>query len=174
LWFIFIIISFSAGYLYENSFLKLLSNPINIWFFVGILLYLLPNIHLASVYWYITILTLSILLFFTVEVGMSNIFVGIILALFVYFFTRMNRINISIPSSLTFLGTASYSIYLIHNPIQSILARIPVFFGYEINGLIFFIYLVIFSLMSGLIYYLTVEKKCVDFSKKIISRYQKK
>jgi exopolysaccharide production protein ExoZ len=172
IWLIFIFITYFAGYSYENSFLKLLSNPINIWFFVGILLYLLPNIQLTKVYWYLTILVLFVLLFFTVETGMSSIFIGIILALFIYFFTRMDRINIFIPKPLIFLGTASYSIYLIHNPLQSILARIPDFLEYNINSTIFFLYLVIFSLMGGFFYYKIIEKRCVKFSKKITSRYQ--
>ncbi|OJH06712.1 MAG: hypothetical protein AOY29_05950 [Alcanivorax borkumensis] len=73
---------------------------------------------------------------------------------------------------LLFLGAASYSIYLIHNPFLSFLNRVgaPLANVYQVNVELIFIGAVIASILAGAIYYKLWEKPVLALSRKWIKK----
>lgn len=73
---------------------------------------------------------------------------------------------------LLFLGAASYSIYLIHNPFLSFLNRLgaPLANVYQVNVEFIFIGAVIISVLAGTIYYKLWEKPVLVLSRKWINK----
>ncbi|MDH5369511.1 MAG: acyltransferase [Gammaproteobacteria bacterium] len=75
--------------------------------------------------------------------------------------------NINYPKPLIFLGAASYSIYLIHNPAISVLNRVSqkIYAQVPLIPEVFFIFTASFSLLVGVFYYLAWEKPSLRFLK---------
>ncbi|MFK5894847.1 MAG: acyltransferase [Pseudomonadota bacterium] len=88
-----------------------------------------------------------------------------------FMFTVIGLCNIDhkvkYPKFLIFIGAASYSIYLIHNPVISILNRIASkgLTYVEISPSIIFILVSAFSILSGIVYYLVWEKPMLKLLK---------
>ena len=65
------------------------------------------------------------------------------------------------PSLLLMMGNASYSIYLVHNPLLSVTQRLAVRVGMNWGwGLVFGIAC---SIVAGYVYYLAVERPALRF-----------
>ena len=64
--------------------------------------------------------------------------------------------------ALNFLGDASYSIYLIHYPVLSLLAKIFSRADFSLKASLMFPLLVILALVSGILLYVTVEKPLLE------------
>ena len=73
---------------------------------------------------------------------------------------------------LLFLGAASYSIYLIHNPFLSVLNRLgaPLADEYQVSAEFIFIGAVITSVLAGALYYKLWEKPVLALSRKWIKK----
>jgi len=73
------------------------------------------------------------------------------------------------PAIFLLLGNASYSIYLIHNPLlsitQRVLDKIP-FMNWQLGMLLG----IGFSIMAGLLYYALVEKPAIQLARKLLPR----
>lgn len=69
------------------------------------------------------------------------------------------------PDVLIFLGAASYSVYLIHNPVISVANRIAqkIYQQNLFNPEVFFVFTATLGLMSGIIYYLVWEKPSLRY-----------
>lgn len=68
--------------------------------------------------------------------------------------------RLTVPRSLVFLGAASYSIYLIHNPLLSITSRIVS--GWALT----LVFGIVTSLIAGVAYYLIWDKRTQQFFKR--------
>ena len=69
---------------------------------------------------------------------------------------------------LLFLGNASYSVYLVHNPMISVLSRVAAYFDFGSNWFIPIVFVSALSVVAGLIYYLMWEKPALALSQKRI------
>ena len=65
------------------------------------------------------------------------------------------------PATLLLLGDASYSIYLIHNPLLSVTQRVAG--KLELGSLVALLAGVVISVFAGLIYYMLIERPAVGF-----------
>jgi len=97
----------------------------------------------------------------------QKIYLGVCFMLIVTGLCKVDH-KIKYPNFLLLLGSASYSIYLIHNPIISILNRIAqkLLTIVKINQDVVFIIVAMFSLIFGLVYYFIWEKPLLKFFKK--------
>ena len=65
------------------------------------------------------------------------------------------------PGWLLLLGNASYSIYLMHNPLVSITQRLAARIGLDWAGAM--VFGVVLSVLAGYVYHLLVERRFLDF-----------
>jgi exopolysaccharide production protein ExoZ len=85
-----------------------------------------------------------------------SILVGATFALLILPIVRLETAGrFSVPNWLVYLGGASYAIYLIHNPLLSVIARV----GADLGTVPLFILGVIASTAAGSAYYTVVEKR---------------
>ena len=104
----------------------------------------------------------------TINDNVDIIFLGISFSLIIYGIVGFDRrLTIKYPMVLVFIGSASYSIYLIHYPLVSVLNRIasivyPQFIPQ--HHLLFFLVIII-CLVAGSIYHLLYERKMLTFLK---------
>ncbi|MDO8775156.1 MAG: acyltransferase family protein [Burkholderiaceae bacterium] len=72
------------------------------------------------------------------------------------------------PGWLLLIGNASYSIYLIHNPLVSITQRLAARIGLDwVGAMVFGVFL---SVLAGYVYYRLVERPSLDFFRKRLGR----
>jgi exopolysaccharide production protein ExoZ len=157
---------------------KVLFSPYNVEFIIGYLLSLLiiykVNINLKQKLFGLIIILLSIVFLILFPTRVPDFYLNYIFAglLFFMLYVTINTFNkkINKDSLLMLIGNASYSIYLIHNPLQMLLIR----FYPKVNSLVSLIILLllVFLLSSffGYLYYLIFEKKCMEFIKSKITR----
>ncbi len=161
----------------QNPIFKVFFSTYNIEFIVGYLLSLIiihkikiSSKHLLLGLFYFLLLFQCITSFLT---GMPNfylnyLFTGLMFIMLyssiTYFSEKINK-----NSVLMHVGNASYSIYLIHNPLQMIILRLyPNINSYM--HLCLSLFLVIFlSSLFGYLYYLIFEKKSIKFIKSKIT-----
>ena len=88
-------------------------------------------------------------------------------ALFFILYATINNYNkkINKNSIMMYIGNASYSIYLIHNPLQMIIIRLYPKINSIINSILSLIVVLFLSSILGYLYYLIFEKKCIIFIK---------
>lgn len=94
--------------------------------------------------------------------GLSLIVLGIIS-------TEKHYKYFKYPTIFLLLGNASYSIYLIHNPLLSITQRVLdkiSFMNWQLGILLG----IGFSIMAGLLYYALVEKPAIKLARKLLPR----
>lgn len=72
------------------------------------------------------------------------------------------------PGWLLLIGNASYSIYLIHNPLVSVTQRVAARMGLEWAGAM--VFGVVLSVLAGYGYYRLVERPSLDFFRKRLGR----
>ncbi len=68
-------------------------------------------------------------------------------------------------SILMFIGNASYSIYLIHNPLQMLILRLYPKINSITNTILALVIVLLLSSFFGYLYYLIFEKKCMNYIK---------
>ncbi len=71
------------------------------------------------------------------------------------------------PGWLLLVGNASYSIYLIHNPLVSVTQRVAARMGLDWAGAM--VFGVVLSVLAGYVYYRLVERPSLDFFRKHFS-----
>ncbi len=84
------------------------------------------------------------------------------MAILIVGFAKLERDAILLwPSFLLLLGDASYSIYLVHNPLLSVSQRIVGKFEiYWVGAMVFGVFV---SLLIGLLYFLSVERPAITY-----------
>lgn len=164
-WLIFITGSLFIDGNYGAPILNVAAHPLNLWFFVGILVFKSPKITFSTPTWSFVSLALCAMLYFFTIFEFSRIYVGIILASLIYLMTSVNAFKIRPAKSILLLGSASYSIYLIHNPIQSIIARIPRALDVQLSTPSFFALLVIGGTAAGIVYFYLIEARAIRWAK---------
>jgi peptidoglycan/LPS O-acetylase OafA/YrhL len=135
---------------------------------------------------------LSLLIIYQIKISTKTIIFGLI---FLVFFIRVNSISIEhndfylnyLFSGITFfvlylvinnfnkkinrstvmmvIGNASYSIYLIHNPLQMLILRMYPKIYSVANVILSLVVVLSLSSLFGYVYYLIFEKKCMSFIK---------
>jgi len=136
---------------------------------------------------------LSLLIIHQIKISLKKIIIGVVLLLLIlllpnffsimtpYFYSNflfsgfsflllyilINKYNKKINKNaiLMFLGNASYSIYLIHNPLQMMILRMYPKINTNSSLILSMIIVIFLSCLFGCIYYLIFEKKCVSFIK---------
>lgn len=75
--------------------------------------------------------------------------------------------KVSYPEMLFFMGTASYSIYLIHNPVISLLNRLArkIYVHVKLPPEVFFLFIAIISIGVGIGYYFLWERPSLKYLK---------
>ena len=78
------------------------------------------------------------------------------------------------PDYLIFLGAASYSVYLIHNPVISLANRIAhkIYHQAALMPEVFFVFTATLGLMSGIVYYLLWERPSLQYLKRTCLKKQ--
>lgn len=171
--------SFLSFELLKNPLFKILFSTYNIEFILGFLLALVIlrkiKINLFLVFSAL-ILSFSILLYYVFNhfnfFTFGGNFIFSIFAFLLIYATISNfDFKINSTALMMLVGNATYSIYLIHNPLQMILIRLFPKIS-SLSSLICAIILVsIISCVVGYYYYLIFEKKAIQFVKyKLINR----
>ncbi|MHA7925076.1 MAG: acyltransferase family protein [Marinobacter sp.] len=149
----------------DSGFLQVLLNPLNLWFYVGMAVFLCPQFRLSRIVYWAGFLVLATALYVLVINGFSRIYIGLVFAAMIVLFTRVENLEMPAPRLLLYLGAASYSVYLVHNPAQSVIAQIlpmlsenwsPIFAFWVISGA---------SLVVGIIYFALYEKHAISWFK---------
>lgn len=155
-----------------NKFFQIFFSMYNIEFMLGYVLSMLivyekkaskKKLLLSSMFFYgcffITqIVEIKLILF------LSNILFSLgTLFLFYYSILYNNKI-ISLKNILMLIGNATYSIYLIHNPLQMIVVRyLP-----SLSWMLILVIVLIICSITGYVYYLIFEKYCLNKIKSLI------
>ncbi len=153
--------------------LKIFFSTYNIEFLIGYILALLitKNLVLSKLF-IITTLVFSGVLFIYIKICKIVLFtfdLNFLFAIFtfiiVYIFIIFYNIKINKISILMMIGNATYSIYLIHNPLQMIIFRFYPKINSYFEAFIALLIVLVISCTVGYIYYLLFEKKAIDFVK---------
>jgi peptidoglycan/LPS O-acetylase OafA/YrhL len=162
----------------QSPILNMFLSPYNIEFILGYLLswIIIHNIKIRSKY-LVVIFTLLFFLFLnfrnfkftTLDFYLNYLFSCMALLILYLVISRFTK-KVEENSIMMLVGNASYSIYLIHNPLQMLIIRLFPKIN-SLPSLMLSLALVLFlSSIFGYLYYLTFEKKCMNFIKsKIIS-----
>lgn len=163
-WLSSILIIYFLEYTYF-AFFDVLFSPINLWFFVGMGLFFLPSFNIKKLPFFLMLFFLSCALYLLVVNGFDRVYIGIVFSIFIFLFTKARYLNFSAPKVLVYFGAASYSIYLVHDPVQSVVARIILQLPVALSTPWVFAVISFASLLGGLIYYVTYEKNVVSLLK---------
>lgn len=162
----------------QSPILNVFLSPYNIEFILGYLLSLIiiHNIKIKTRYLFVIFTFLFFLFlgiqnlkYITIVFYLNYLFSSMAFLILYFVISRFTK-KIKGNSIMMLVGNASYSIYLIHNPLQMLILRTYPKIN-SLPSLILSLVLVLFlSSIFGYLYYLTFEKKCMNFIKsKIIS-----
>ncbi|TBX66365.1 acyltransferase [Flavobacterium silvisoli] len=157
----------------NNPFIQVLLSPYNIEFVLGYLLALIIikgikiNKLLGLLFVFFAFAVFGYLKFYNLQVfsfSINLVFAaavfGMIYIAIVYFNKKINK-----KALMMMIGNATYSIYLIHNPLQMIVLRFYPKITTSVS-LILALFLVLFlSSLMGYCYYLVFEKRAINFVK---------
>ena len=160
----------------KNPLLKIILSPYNIEFILGYCLALLTirkkifNLKLV----FIT-LTISIASFIYCILSNYSIFyfsINFLFAITVFLIIYIGIVyypkKISQLSIMMLIGNATYSVYLIHNPLQMLLIRVYPEINSSISFIVALISVLIITSLLGYLYYLLFERKAIQSIKAII------
>ena len=152
--------------------IEVLAHPLNLWFFVGMLISSCPDLRFSKKATWILSALCSILLIYLVESGFSRVICGAVMAALILFAAKTHLQSVRITKFLMLLGAASYSVYLVHNPVQSLIIRGSLAAGVDgVWGT--FVIVSIGSLLIGIAYYYIWERPTQFFSKRLFARISK-
>ena len=158
-------INYHFGFLY----LSLMTNPILLYFAVGVALGILfeSSFEIRAKWIQTSLLILSIFLFLLTYFRVSPMFNNFFINLFIcgtlvfalLFFNKNNGIRV--PALFVYLGDMSYSLYLIHPTIVIVFPRFLRLLGIggKLNGTIYFFVLMIVILSLAVLSYELIEKR---------------
>jgi len=157
----------------KNPVLRILFSPYNIEFILGFVLAIiviqrirLPVIPLFSVLFLVLVSFLyCIFTQFTLFFFSTNLLFAIVAFLIIFLATNKRNLQFKKASIMMLVGNATYSIYLIHNPLQMILIRICPKIDSVISMFIALVFVLIVTSAVGYVYYLIFEKKAIHIIK---------
>lgn len=149
----------------DSGFLQVLLNPLNLWFYVGMAVFLCPQFRLSRIAYWAGFLVLASALYVLVINGFSRIYIGLVFAATIVLFTKVENLEVPAPRFLLYLGAASYSVYLVHNPAQSVIARILPMLSENWSPVLAFWVISGASLVAGIIYFALYEKHAISWFK---------
>lgn len=162
----------------KNPIFKLLFSTYNIEFLIGYVLSLLI-IYNIKISLKLNLIVLTLLLipflyphFFPVEMidfYRNYVFAGFIFFILYITITYFNK-KINQHSIMMYIGNASYSIYLIHNPLQMIVLRFYPKISLIASIVLSLILVLTLSSIFGYLYYLIFEKKYMEIVKSKLIR----
>ncbi|MDV3503099.1 acyltransferase [Marinobacter sp. M-5] len=155
----------------ESGFLQIFLNPLNLWFYVGMSVYLCPQIRLSRFGYWAGFLVLASALYVLVINGFSRIYIGLVFAVMIVLFTKVENLEVPAPRFLLYLGAASYSVYLVHSPVQSVLARVLPTISESWSPILAFWAITGVSLVVGIIYFALYEKHAITWCKSKTNQY---
>jgi len=138
-----------------NAFFSHLLNPVIILFILGIAIAEIYARVSKNYWWIATGFGLCAILFAFLPGSPTRAALGVAFAMIILSGVMLEtKYQISLPRWPLILGNASYAIYLIHNPVQSLVARA---FAWSNNWIIVFVLCTLFGILSGLIYHFKFE-----------------
>jgi peptidoglycan/LPS O-acetylase OafA/YrhL len=157
------------NYQYDLLYLSLMTNPMMIYFAIGVVLGLLykSNFLIKPKWIQTSLLILSIglflMIYFRVSPFIENFFINLSICCFLIFallFFNKDK-GIRVPSFFVYLGDMSYSLFLIHPIIVIVLPRFIRFIGYggKLGGTAYFFILMICILGLSILSYELFEKR---------------
>ena len=169
------ILFFSFKFLGSETLIGFLLEPRNLQFMLGIIAALVVKDGKANVACLFTGLVMVIIFIFGLNSeavqyenydSVEAIYLGACFMLIVIGLCSIES-KVKYPKVLSFMGTASYSIYLVHNPMISVLNRVAgrVTYYLPLQPEFFFMLISSLSLCSGCLYYLLWEKPTLKLLK---------
>ncbi|QOW10625.1 acyltransferase [Kaistella flava (ex Peng et al. 2021)] len=166
--------------IFEHPFLKLIFNLYNLEFIMGVMVAYLIKMNLVKTdrKWFVIFPIVLFLIFLYLKYAAINLFpfsLNLIFALsaagFVYVGIKYFTKKIPENNVWMLLGNSSYSLYLLHNPLQSMLVRVMPAADHQIV-LLFELFIVIFlCCLISYFYYLIFEKHVMTFIKNKFEKY---
>ena len=160
----------------QNSFMKILLSTYNLEFILGYILacFIITKVKIKPVFlWISLLLFLSIFIFLKLKktgyfyFDLNLIFVCvsfIIIYISIIYDNKLNK-----KAIMMLIGNATYSIYLVHNPLQMILIRFLPKIDTLISSLLTLLLVVLVSLGVGYFYSILFEKKLISIIKAKLS-----
>lgn len=179
LWVVAIVSANAFGWKQENRILSLIFSFYNLEFIIGVLVAYLIKYNFKVKYTCLLLASVSSLVTFLIIKYLNiiifpffqNLLFALSASLFVFLGVLYWNKKISIRNLFMLMGNSSYSLYLLHNPIQSILVRL-----FPKSNSQFVIFTEFFTLVSVIgvisyIYYLIFEKKIISIIKSKLDIY---
>lgn len=171
------------NYKYDLLYLSLMTNPMMIYFAIGVVLGLLykSNFLIKPKWIQTSLLILSIglflMIYFRVSPFIENFFINLSICCFLIFallFFNKDK-GIRVPSLFVYLGDMSYSLFLIHPIIVIVLPRFIRFIGYggKLGGTTYFFILMIIIFMLSILSYELFEKRLLKRMAKILTTIER-
>lgn len=154
-----------------SGFMQVLLNPLNLWFYVGMAVFLCPQFRLSRIGYWAGFVLLAIAVYVLVIKGLSRIYIGLVFAAIIVLFTKVENLEVPAPRFLLYIGAASYSIYLVHNPAQSVFARLILMLSESWSPVMAFGAISAGSLVAGIIYFALYEKHAIAWCKSKTTDY---
>lgn len=179
-WILAIVSTSVLDFNHNNVFLSLILNWYNIEFIFGVLIaYLLKNNKRQSVSKaFIAIPTLLFLFFIYLKINSisyfpfsQNLVFALSAAGFVFVGVQNFNRKISNRNVLMLLGNSSFSLYLLHNPLQSFLVRLVPNLHSQFLILIELMVVILICCAVSYLYYLIFEKYLISLLKKKFAHY---
>jgi exopolysaccharide production protein ExoZ len=161
----------------KTPFFQVLFSPYNFEFLLGYFLSLLI-IHNKKINLYLSILILIV----TLGGFLSSLFINyhlfafstnLFFALFVFFllYVAINKFDTSFKKNALFMliGNATYSIYLIHNPLQMIVIRLYPKISSSTSLILALLLCIVLSIVFGYLYFLLFEKYPIRKIKSLVT-----
>ena len=177
LWFLAIIIFnysvFSNASFLKNLFFEILFSPYNIEFILGFVLAILVvrkiqiNVMVLFLMLVLALMSFFYCIFnpFKLFVFDANLLFAILAFLSIFIAIGFGNFRINKKSIMMMVGNATYSIYLIHNPLQMILIRLFPKISTIAISIVALVVVLIISSIIGYGYYLLYEKKAINIIK---------
>ncbi|HEX8525601.1 acyltransferase family protein [Allosphingosinicella sp.] len=100
----------------------------------------------------------------------NRVLFGFAIALLLVPIVRMERAGrFTTPTSLVFLGDASYAVYLVHNPLMALLARVP-----PPHWALAMIWFAVAGTVAGLAYHLIWERGAIAFLRRHAAAWRRR
>lgn len=160
----------------QNSFMKILLSTYNLEFILGYILacLIITKVKIKPIFlWFSLLLFLSIFIFLKLKkIGyfyfdLNLIFVCvsfIIIYISILYDKKLNK-----KAIMMLIGNATYSIYLVHNPLQMIVIRMLPKINSQISSVLTLLLVILLSVGVGYLYSFIFEKKLISIIKAKLS-----
>jgi peptidoglycan/LPS O-acetylase OafA/YrhL len=160
----------------QNSFMKILLSTYNLEFILGYILacLIITKVKIKPIFlWFSLLLFLSIFIFLKLKkIGyfyfdLNLIFVCvsfIIIYISILYDKKLNK-----KAIMMLIGNATYSIYLVHNPLQMIVIRMLPKINSQISSVLTLLLVILLSVSVGYLYSFIFEKKLISIIKAKLS-----